>query len=185
MLGLSLAGQWLWLFFLPSVFIQHYIPITWLMALFAAVSIQDFWEAIRKTSWSLRVTFRVGLVIVYVILARTSIQANNARATIDNRGVIESVSRRWRQIPEGQYSFPNYFFRPHTYPVPYGYPLANVTPEVLARYPKIHDILERYKIRYILLEDYVRNFLQPDTLIYINKHYKADKDDPILFIRMD
>jgi hypothetical protein len=87
------------------------------------------------------------------------------------------MTARWKQIPEGTYTFPNYLFRPSMYPITYGYFIGNVPPVILNRLPSITGSLEKYDVKILLVDDYLLSKLPVDVAMYINEHYSRVKGD--------
>jgi len=183
MLCTSLILQWGALFFYPSVFIQHYLPVSWLFAVFTAVCIAEIIAVVRRPLL-LHYAVWLTLIVIFIALVRTSYAANLVRAGNDSRDVVNKVNALWQIVPDGTYVFPSVLFRPQAYPDPYGYPIANIAPEVLARLPKIPDALEQYQVPILLLDDYMLRFLSYDDMRYIKAHYRQDKQNPIVYRRI-
>lgn len=173
-LALTLLAQWTVLFFLQVVFMQHYLPISWLYAVFAAVLVDSILTLFRPAF--------IPLIFVCLLLIFTSVKTNNARSYVNSKELITAVTKRWKEIPEGSYTFPNYLFRPSMYPITYGYFIGNVPPVILNRLPSITKKLEEHKVQYLLIDDYLMNKLSPEVQTYIRMHYARVPGDPELML---
>lgn len=169
-LGSTLLLQWGSLFFLQVTFMQHYLPISWLYALFAAAAIDALLIALTPYKRGLAGT-KITLAVLCVALVITSIRTNIGRAKVDSKDLIKFISAIWDKVPEGSYTFPNMLFRPSMYPVTYGYHLGNVPSVILNRLPPIVASLQKYDVRFLLVDDYLMSKLAPDVQVYIKANY--------------
>jgi len=180
MLALSLFAQWGALFFLQVIFMQHYLPISWLYALFAAVTI-DYTLTTISTYKGARATAKIALTVLAVVMILTSIRNNIHRSKMDSTNLITAFTNRWLQIPEGTYTFPNYLFRPSIFPVTYGYFIGNVPPAILNRLPNIPARIEQYQIPFLLVDEYLMSKLPVEVAAYIQNHYtRVDGDGELM-----
>lgn len=182
---LSLAGslilQWTSLYFLSVVFMQHYIPISWLYALFGAVVIDSILTLLP--SRVLLLSAQSLLCLACLMLIHTSYNANMTRSTIDSTDIIAQVNKRWAQIPEGSYSFPNLLFRPSIHPITYEYFFGNVPPVILDRLPSVTERMEKYHVNKLLVDDYLMGKLPIDIQSYIMQNYQRVPGDSELWLR--
>ncbi len=169
-------------FKVPSVFLQHYLPLNWIFALFGAVAIDDLIEttSVFPIAW-------YGIIILcmwaFTTLTLTSITYNTSRAAITNQNIINECETRWRQIPVSEPVFPGFLFRPSVYPVPYGYYIGNIPASVFTRLPSIADTLEKHQLKHLILDDYTLVRLPQDAQAYITSHYTRVAGDNALMGR--
>lgn len=182
MLGFSLILQWATLFFLQVVFMQHYLPISWLYALFTAVTIETILSALTSKR-TLDTTIRSILFLLCVALIWVSVKTNIGRSKADSTYLTSVITNRWKQIPEGTVTFPNFLFRPAIYPVTYGYFVGNVPPVILNRLPSITSRIEQYKVPYLLIDDYLMSKLPVDVQEYVKEKYSRVPGDGELMTR--
>jgi hypothetical protein len=170
MLVATLLLQWGVLFFLQVVFMQHYLPISWLYVLFTAVAIEHVLVTVSTYRHGLT-TSHIVLTVLGLALIITSIKTNIGRSKVDSKELIATMKKRWEQIPEGTYTFPNYLFRPSMFPITYGYFIGNVPPVILNRLPSIIKRIEQHNVQYLLVDDYLMGKLPEDVRIYIQNRY--------------
>lgn len=179
----SLLTQWAFLFFLESVFIQHYIPINWLFAGFAAITVTSLIRLLKPVP-ILRYTFLITVLVGIYMVGKESILANGYRAEQTSVYVIESWEQAWKMVPKNAPVFPNLLFRPLAYPVPYGHFIGNIPDSIYYRLPYIPAVLEQNKIKYVYLDSYYLSKLKPDVQEYIRTHYVQSKEDLALYTRI-
>lgn len=177
LLMLSLGAQWFSLFPLPVVFMQHYLPISWLFSVFAAVSLS---QIIQKNK-----IVAIFFLICFVLFATASTKANINRSHMEGGELIARYEFLWRKIPADKSAFPALLFRPPVYPVPFGYYLGNVPDPILSRLPPIPETLEAKRVQFLLIDDYLWSLLKPDVQSYITNHYVREQGDPELWKRID
>ncbi len=180
----SLVAQQLSLFAIPSVFIQYYLPVSWLYALFTAVALADI-IAIADRSHFLRVPVYIFAYILLVVLIHQSTQANFARAVMIGADHMQTIQRRLTRIPNSASVFPNILFRPLSHPHLQAFfmGVADVPETVLARYPRIKDTLERDRVPYIVITSYSLGLLSPEIQQYVKTHYTQDPEDLEFYTR--
>ena len=115
----SLVVQYLFLLNLNMAFIQYYIPFQWLLALFAAVILDDF-IFIKFTSGFFHQLIKGGFFILFMVLVYVSIKANNARTIFRSELQISQFTPIWSKVPQNAAIFPNILFRPIAYPLSVG-----------------------------------------------------------------
>lgn len=178
----SFLGQWSFLFFVESVFIQHYIAVNWLFAFFAAITLGTFLQTVQKNPFLFYPTI-LTLVAFFLLLTKTSIMANEFRATQDSAERIRYYRMVWSLIPENEPVFPNQLFRPLAYPVPHGHYIGNVPAAILKRLPRISDSLEKNKTKYVYIDGYYFVRIPHEAQEYITSHYTKSPLDEMLYIR--
>ena len=178
----GLLVQWGILFFVPMVFLQHYIPISWLLAVFTAVGINEFFTIVQQHEIATHV-MQIILFIACLALIWASIGANNIRDNANMADLRSIIEKRWSQIPPGTYTFPNFLFRPSAYPITYMYFLGNVPPVILNRLPPIPQRLEQYHVKILIINDYLMSKLSPDVVSYIQSHYRRVEGDDEIMVR--
>lgn len=175
------VGQWLFLHMVESVFIQHYLPLTWYYAVFGAVAVDELFSSLdHRRAW--RIVAYAAVLFMYVILAHSSYTGNIARSWGRSDDIVAEHTRRWSQIPAGAPVFPNYLFRPLAYPVPYGHFLANIPPSILTRIGNICDTLSTGSVPYVMIDDYLLDRLDPEVRECINDRYVKVAATDIVYI---
>lgn len=182
MLSLTLLVNFISLFTLPVVFIQHYLLINWLYALFAAVLLDELLQALESRPW-IFTTVSALFLILYAYMVNVSFTYNIARGTIRGQETIDGFQKRLSQIDPNESVFPNFLFRPPVYPVPFGYYIGNVPEPILNRLPDIPDMLENKKIQKLLFDEYTFSLMPERIRTYITDHYYRVAGDPELMIR--
>jgi len=182
MLALTLIVNFISLFTLPVVFIQHYLLINWLYALFAAVMIDELLQSLESKTW-IHTSLSILLICVYAYMVNVSYTYNIARSTIHGQETIDAIQKRLAQIEPTESVFPNYLFRPPVYPVPFGYYIGNVPEPILNRLPDIPNMLETKKIQKLLFDEYTFSLMPERIRTYITDHYYRVAGDPELMIR--
>jgi hypothetical protein len=183
-LCITLPIQWIVMFLVPSVFIQHYLPLNWLFAMFAAVVIDDFLTVIKH---HLCITGMCVCLLMgsYLALVQSSFICNLSRSgiTSEGQGVTQLYEKRWSQIPPTEATFPNMLFRPALYPIPFGYFIGNVPESILNRLPSIPKVLETKNVQHVILDEYALSLLPYETRTYITDHYTRIPGDSELMIK--
>lgn len=157
----------------PSVFLQYFLPVSWLLAAFAAVFISRVLEKSEILLKNKQLPLLI-LLPVFYLFSFVSIKANYNRATMDNKTTIRQFSDIWRAIPEGKDVFPNFLFRPLIYPVYYGAFIGDLPKSILKKFPPIDSVLEERKVPFLLLDSYSLMYLDWKTRQYIDSHYHKD-----------
>ena len=178
----TLLFQWASLFFLQVVFMQYYLPLSWLYALFTAVALDLLLTQLAPYKTA-RFTATMVIFFCFASLALTSIHANDGRARVDSTDRINQITTRWKQIPTGAYTFPNILFRPLAYPFAYGYFAATVPPSIINRLPSMITGIEKHHVAYVLADDYTMSKLPFDVQAYINTHYVRVPGDGELMVK--
>lgn len=180
-LFLSLVTQWFSMLFIHSVFIQYYIPLNWLYAVFGAVFINDLVFKINFSK-SNKVGVAIAVFLIFGLLIKTSITANLNRSKLSWDPYLDEFTKVWKMIPEDSPAFPNVVFRRPIYPVLWGSTFAKYMRD---RYPPAYLAIEKYKLPILtFLNDEYFGYLDRDTQDYIVKHYKRDRDDPLIWHRV-
>src|SRR3989344_2133463 len=160
--------------FINSVFIQYYIPINWLYAVFTAYFIDDLLFKIEMSKF-MRNGLIVIFLIIFVLLYQTSIQANISRSNNTFDPIVKEATDFWKLIPEDRPTFPNLIFRKPIYPILWG---STFAPYMRNRYPPAFLALEKHKIPIPTgLTDEYFNFLDSQSREYILKNYQRDASD--------
>lgn len=166
----SLVLQWTSLLFIHSVFLQYYIPITWLFAIFTAVLLTDMYALLSQSKpW--RIISAIAGIGLITALAYIQVTGNLNRTAYDNATNRKYFMGVWSVIGADEAVFPNALFRPLAYPLPYGYFYADIPPEIISRYPPLDTVLENQKIRVLLVDDYFLEKLPERYRSYITAHY--------------
>ncbi|MBI4008827.1 hypothetical protein HY357_01210 [Candidatus Roizmanbacteria bacterium] len=167
--------QYVALLVINQIFIQYYIPLQWLLAMFAAVLIEEIGWAMLSGLY--RLAFFIGLFIFFLKLSSSSIETNKARATFNSSSndFVSKTQKLWSLIPERSASFPNILFRPLGYPLEFGYEEYRVPfpPQIKALMPEYAQTFEKNKVHFLRVEDAQQFFSIEDGLQeYVEKHYK-------------
>lgn len=181
-LGISLVAQWLSLFFIRSVFIQYYLPVTWLFGIFAAVALAKIIHAVQINKFLYGVTL-LFLCIAYVYFFIPSLQANSERAKVTSVEQKITITAIWNHVPEASAVYPGVLFRPLAYPIPYGYTFYDLPQSVFNRYKPIQYYLEKNNVLYLNIDG--KPWAQPEQSVqqYISSHYIQDKEFPLFWKR--
>lgn len=153
----------------PVVFIQYFLSVNWIMALFGAVALVFVYRQIAKRNIG-KVLAGAGMFL-FLVMTISSTRANIARATINQTSLEESFTRLWNIIPQNEPTFPNMLFRPAVYPLLIGSFYGDVPPSILARFGDIAQILETRKVQYLILSDYYMSFFPPHVQEYVKNNY--------------
>lgn len=181
-LAVSLGVQWISLFFIRSVFIQYYIPLTWLFALFGAVAIATILHKVKSNK-----ALYIGTLLlfsgVYCLYLAPSIQANYERAKVIGKETKESILSIWRYIPENQSVYPGVLFRPLAYPIPYGFTYYDLPQSLFRRYAPIEHYLEKNNVKYLNIHE--RAWALPNEVMkqYVTRHYIQDDTNSLFWVK--
>ncbi len=171
-------------FYIHALFIQYYIPITWLYALFAAYLVDEFLKslAVRSRTWF--TAGSVGFWIIALILTAHTIRINVIRSKMDPYRQEETFTRLLQQIPVSEPVFPNYLFRPLSHPLFYGYFLGvgDLPAQLAKRYPPVWEELGKKNVKYLVLDDFSFKRLDTQTQEYITSRYQKTAGDVSLWI---
>lgn len=179
-LFVSLVFQWVSMLFINSVFIQYYIPLNWLYAVFAAYLINDLLTKINGLVL-LQKILTISFMILFILLYKSSIESNLARAKITSDPIIKEVKESWKMIPEDSPAFPNVIFRRPIYQVLWG---STFAPYMRERYPPAYEAIEKYKIPTLVgLNDEYFSYLDVESQRYIQTHYQRDVLDKRIWRR--
>lgn len=183
MLALCLIAQWLSLFFIRSVFIQYYIPVTWLFGVFAAVTLAKLLHAFEGNTllyWGLVLTFGC----IYTLYLIPSLQANNERAQVTGGDQKANITSVWKHIPETKAVYPGMLFRPLAYPIPYGFTFWDLPNKLFARYEPIEHYLQKNNVEYLNIGENKQWSLPNESLRqFVTTSYTENKDFPLLWIK--
>ncbi len=170
------------LFALPVVFLQHYLLINWLYALFAAVLLDGLLTSLvtKRAMYMIVITL---LFVGYAHMVQASYTYNYARSTIHGQEVIDAYEKRFAQIGPTEPIFPNFLFRPPVYPVPFGYYIGNVPESIMNRLPDIPTMLEKQKVGKLLFDEYTFSLMPENVKTYVTEHYYRVAGDPELMVR--
>ena len=179
---ISLVLQWVSLFFVRSVFIQYYLPITWLFAVFGAVALAKLIHATEINN-SLYVMVLVSMGCVYAYYLLPSLQANVEKMKITGLEQKTTIQKQWQHIPETSAVYPGILFRPLAYPIPYGFTFYDLPPELIARYGPIQNYLEKERVPYLNIDD--KPWALPNETVkhYVTANYVQEKEYPLFWKR--
>ncbi len=179
----SMIGQWLWLITVPSIFLQYYLPIHWIVASLGGIAVASLFEG-RSSQRSSIIWHSVacGIVLLFVY---GGIQTNVFRSGIRSTDAFHRIRSMWITVPKNEAVFPSILFRPIVYPpTPYYtiYP-GELSSEVLGRYPSVRQVLEEKNVRYVYNHTTVLSSLSQEDQAYIRLWYVPSKIDDEIFIR--
>lgn len=172
-------------FYVNNLYIQYYLPVSWLYALMGAVAIHALLKASEDKKYINR-----GLILMLAAIALVftyqSMMLNISRSTMVDWGKMNVYEKRLKTIRPDDAVFPAFLFRPLAFPMLYGYfitPSEAAIP-LLSHYPPIEGYLERNNVPFVILNDYTVKLLPLSTQEYIQLHYKnTDPTDEELFKR--
>lgn len=172
------------LFFMPGVFIQYYLPLTWLYAYFAAFALDRLLKAVDKKI-SIKAFVVCILCVFYVWFLRDSYKNNTIRAGMTSESVYANLEKRFAQIPKDKAVFPNMLFRPLSHPVVFGYfmGLQDLDSRIARRYPSVEEVLDQKSVDYLILSVGDVDSLAPPDRDFITAHYLHVSGDESLMIR--
>ncbi len=175
----SFIAQVLFTFTFSGAFIQYFLSLSWLFAVFAAVTLETLYRGIRS--------YRYGGVIAIAayfaflaVFSWVSFRANMYRSGVRGDQLIVDFERMWQRIPSDVPTYPNFLFRPIIYPLPFGAFIGDVHPRILTRLGSVADALEKHQVRYVFLDSYSRSFHDGKTRDYIDAHYQQSPDNAFL-----
>jgi hypothetical protein len=183
----SLVVQYLFLLNLTISFMQYYIPFQWLLAIFAAVVLDDF--IFNKFSSGLsHQLIKGGLFVLFLALVYVSIKANNARSAFRFENQISQFTPIWSKVPKNAAVFPNILFRPIAYPLSVGDDQLNyygTFSSVRNTFPKYIDSFEKNKAPYLLIDEPDKFYMiEPGLEKYVENHYKKIDNQINLYQRI-
>lgn len=153
-----LFSQILWLLTVQGIFLQYFLTLSYLFAIFTAYLLSNL--------------NRFLLLAAFILIALTSSKGNYNKATYTNAETIKSFQNIWKVIPLNEASFPNTLFRPIAYPLTFGTYLGDAPKKVFSRWPPLTDYLEQKQINYLILSDYDFIFIDPKTATFIRDKYQ-------------
>ena len=183
----SLVIQYLFLLNLNMAFIQYYIPFQWLLALFAAIMLDDFIFN-KFTSSFFHQLIKGGFFILFMVLVYVSIKANNARTVFRSENQISQFAQVWSKVPQNAAIFPNILFRPIAYPLSVGddqLNYYNTFSSVRDMLPSYIDLFEKNKLPYLVIDDPVKFYtLELGLDKYVENHYRKIDNQTNLYKRV-
>ena len=165
----ALIAQAASLIFVHSVFIQYFLPITWLVDLFAAVAIGTVVQLAKrwKLLWIIAI---VELIIFLSVYTADSVRANIERSHSTSNSAQAWVIDMWNRFPEDAIIYPNIPFRPLAYPLTFGYYFHDLPVSVTSRLSALVPTLEQHQVQY-LVETYEWKALPADFFPYVSGNY--------------
>lgn len=183
----GLIVQFLFLLNINMAFIQYYIPFQWLLALFAAVLLNDFIFN-KFSSGFFHQLIKGGFFILFIVLAYTSIKANNSRTVFRSENQISQFAPIWSKVPQNSAIFPNILFRPIAYPTTIGddeLNSYNFLSSVRNMLPSYASSFEKNKLPYLVIDDPVKFYsLEPGLDKYVEAHYRKIDNQINLYKRI-
>ena len=164
-----------------SFYIQYFLTISYLVSVFAAYCLDTVF--FRQKSPYFQNFAKIILTLLLIFLVQSAITGNNLRANIGNQETILSFTRYWQLVPENEYVFPNFLFRPLAYPLTYGAFFGDIPLTIIRKLPRISDSLEKNRVKYLILNDYTLKFLPADAQKYIRDNYRLSSPQDSLWVR--
>lgn len=169
--GVGLVN-FLLLFLVKSVFLQYFLPVSWVLAVGGSVGLAAIYSYLPKQRVLTGAVICVSLVI-YVLISWEMAKVNTARSTISVGQWQEKLSVWWTAVPVDATVFPAVLFRPLGLPLLNGYFQGtwDLAPQISGRYPLI-NYLQTGNIEYLVLNpgDLVK--FDAATGDYISAHYQ-------------
>ncbi|MCL4378427.1 MAG: glycosyltransferase family 39 protein [Actinobacteria bacterium] len=174
---ISAILQYILILTLKTAFIQYYIPLQYLTAIFASVFVDDLIsnEILPK---SLRVWFSISTLVFIIAVTYVSVGANEARSIFKWQYQMPWYQDVWAKIPQSAAVFPNILFRPIGYPMTLGYDQLNANKEQFqgfkSSFPSHIESLTKNKVPYLIIDD-PDNFYQLETGLkeYVATYYQS------------
>jgi hypothetical protein len=178
---LSMIVNWLYLYTIPSVFIQYLLMLTWVYPLGFIALLQNLWTIIPAKAFRML----IGLSLcIFIFLLRIQIDKSIAfRVTQVNYKLNQKMEYYFQMIPEDKTSFPGMLFRPLSYPIPFGYFYVEVPHSIRARYKPVVTYIQDPKVQVVAISDYMRKYMGGDELNYIDRNFHHIPDDVDLMVR--
>jgi len=183
-LVITLVAHWLLLFFLRSVFLQYYLPVSWLLAVGVAVVVDDLVSTTYQYN-IFRFTVLASLVTAFLLVGKASIDLNLMRASIDGYEEETRLEAMLAKIPENEPVFPGFLFRPPVYPLPYGYYYGDMPSNVTTRFPPVGEVLDKKNVRFLVATETYLSYLPKDAQQYIKGRFVRDTVLQELWIRKE
>lgn len=169
LLALTLITHWLLLFRVKSIFIQYYLPLSWLFALFSAIAVVNIYQRIKLKL--LKPILLLSSILFCILLYSASFRANLWRSKIDWQSQKIGAQHIWSVIPDQEPTFPNYLFRLPGYPLTHGYFYGDIPQKILTRFGPVEKYLEEKQVKYLWLDDQYTQYLTASTKTYLRNHY--------------
>ena len=166
--------QWIPLIMLRSIFIQYYIPLTYLYAIFAAVLVNKIFSKFTSLWY-----------ILFILMTIVSIKGSLLRVTYyGNTNQIDSLKRLYGNIPQDAKVFPVGLFRPMTYPLLYGLFWGDIPSSIQMQFPDMLPVLAQTDVAYVLVNGYEIQYYPPDVRKYILIHFRKIQGNKNLWARI-
>lgn len=178
-LVVSFFAQVLFTFTFSGAFIQYFLSLSWLFAIFAAVTLEALYRGIRSYPYGVAIAMAAYFVFL-AVFSWVSFRANMYRSRVGSDQLIADYARMWQRIPPNVSTYPNFLFRPIIYPLPFGAFIGDVHPRILTRLGSVADALEKHQVRYVFFDPYSRSFHDRKTRDYIDAHYEQSPGDDFL-----
>jgi len=182
LIPITLGIHWLLLFSFRSVFLQYYLPVSWLLAVGVAVVVDDLISTTYQNN-IFRFTVLASLVTAFLLVGKASIDLNLMRASIDGHEEESRLEAILAKIPENEPVFPGFLFRPLVYPIPYGYYYGDMPSNVTTRFPPVGEILDKKNVRFLVATETYLSYLPKDAQQYIKEHFLKDLKLEDLWVR--
>jgi 4-amino-4-deoxy-L-arabinose transferase-like glycosyltransferase len=171
MFTLMLPAQYAFFISVKSMFLQYYLTFDWILALFAAEFVTSTFLSLKKPKL-LSLILQCVTCLFFGYLVYASYPANIARGqSVSVNEANQQMEIVWKTIPKDQPVFPALLFRPLSNPVPYGFFLPETRLAIKKSFPSNWDILKNKTIRFLALSDYELQFMDPDTVAFIQENY--------------
>jgi 4-amino-4-deoxy-L-arabinose transferase-like glycosyltransferase len=179
----SLIAQWIWLLTVPSIFVQYYVPINWIVAVLGGIAIERLLQMANRKKIFIRTMSYLSIITVFCVLSLGSYRANIFRSNIDSKEITAQLESMWKAVPGDSPVFPPILFRPVVYYFPYRMPFPEVPAQVLMRFPPLKDQLIRNNLQYVYNDTYYISNIPQDAQDYIRSTFVPGGIDDQIFIR--
>jgi len=185
LLVVSLCVQWIGIVVVRGFFLQYFLLVSWLWAAFAAVFVVGVtsWIQRKFPNHSLKYVLNLTLATIFIVFTIVSVRGNFNRASVSHEQYKNQITHYWKIIPESEKTFPNILFRPFSYPFVLGTFIGDVPTSILRRYGPVFKSLERDHVKILLLNSYIRTYIDPETNRYIDANYSQMESEQGIYIR--
>lgn len=184
-LCLIYPAQWAMLFFANSVFIQYFLSVNWLEAIFLAVFTIEVLKLMGRVRY-----LQMGAGIIFIATLSYfiyfGVKANYNRSSMTWDDQTRGMEELWKKIPSHEPVFQNILFRPLGYPVPVGYNIELFPASRLSKLPSLEKELKKRKVNWLDLS--ARNIevlssVKPDWGWTIKNNYQLREGESELWER--
>jgi hypothetical protein len=180
----SLIGQWVWILIVPSIFMQYYLPMDWIIAVLAGVAFDRLLLS-ERFSFVGRSAIMAGVLGFFVIFGFGSYQSNEFRSRINAHDNDAHFLNLWKAIPENSAIYPDVLFRPIGFPLPYQRYITELPESIAKRLPTVSASLEAKKVNYIFNDNGIISSLPEADQQYIRNNFVPGGVDDQVYVRKE